>query len=98
MNDYVLALAGAVAFVSASQTMAGTCKIESTRAAGEWKFVKVYDADTGKIVLQRPISGGIAYDVSVRGYRVRIDSKLPGGIKYVPGPIFDCVDGNRVKT
>jgi hypothetical protein len=80
------------------QALAGTCNIQSARAPGEWTFVRVYDVDTGKIVLQRAIKGGVSYEVKVSGYRVRIDWKLPGGIKYETGPILACVDGNRVTT
>ena len=98
MNRYLLVFAGAAASVSGGPAMAGTCKLESTRPAGEWKFVRVFDVDTGKIVLQRAIKAGVAYDVTVSGYRVRVDSKLAGGIKYESGPILACVDGNRIKS
>ena len=98
MNRSLLTLVGAAALVSGGQAMAGTCKLESTLPGGEWKFVRVYDVDKGTIVLQRAIKAGEAYDVTVSGVRVRVDSKLPGGIKYDTGPILPCVDGNRIKS
>ena len=97
MDGKLLALAGVALLITAVEASAGTCRIESTRVPGEWTFVRVFDVDTGKIVLQRAVKGGVSYDVTVSGYRVRIDSKLPGGIKYEPGAVLACVDGNKVK-
>ncbi|QIK95370.1 hypothetical protein G7076_01710 [Sphingomonas sp. HDW15A] len=97
MNRTFYALAGLIGLITGAPAFAGTCTIESTRAPGEWTFVRVYDVDNGKIVLQRAIKAGLAYEVTVSKNRVRVDSKLPGGISYGAGPISPCRDGNKLK-
>jgi hypothetical protein len=87
----------AIAVVVAGEALAETCNIQSRRAPGEWKFVKVYDADTGEIVYQQAVSGGVNKQVTVSGQRVRIDSKLPGYIDYEAGAVALCKGGNTVK-
>ncbi len=89
-----LALASVLA---CSGARAETCKIESTRPHGDWTFVKVFDADTGTVVLQKAIIGGASNEVTVSGTRVRVDSKLAGGKHYKPGAVATCKGGNSVK-
>jgi hypothetical protein len=91
-----IASVGVAAVFTAGQAIAGTCNIQSSRAPGEWTFVRVYDVDTGKIVLQRAIKGGVIYEVRVSKDRVRVDSKLPGGIVYEAGRISVCKSGNKL--
>ena len=98
MNGKLVTLAGIAALMTAGQALAGTCEIESTRAAGEWTFVRVLDVDTGKIVLQRAIKGGDHYKVEVSQNRVRVDSKLPGGTAYGTGTVVTCKGGNRIRV
>ena len=95
MKVRLIALAAAALVVEA-QAFAGTCSIQSGRAPGEWTFVRVYDGDSGAIVLQRAIKGGVSYQVTVSKDRIRVDSKLPGGIIYSAGKVAACKDGNRL--
>ena len=89
---------GLLALGTASAGMAGTCNVQSTRAPGHWKFVKVFDVDTGEIVFQKVIDGGKLHEVTVSGERARVDWKLPGGKDYKAGPVSSCKDGNTVKS
>lgn len=98
MRRQLAFVTGLAVLFTAAPTIAGTCKIESTRAPGEWTFVRVYDVDSGKIVLQRAIKSGVAYDVTVSKELVRVDSKLPGGISYAAGAVSACKDGNKIKV
>lgn len=96
MKARIMALAVATAFLAEGEALAGSCTIQSTRAPGEWTFVRVYDVDSGKIVLQRAIKGGTPYQVSVTKERVRVDSKLPGGLTYAAGRVSACKNGNKL--
>ncbi len=87
---------GIIALATGSGAIAGTCNIQSTRAPGQWKFVKVYDLDTGEVVLQKAINGGETREVTVRGHRMRVDWKLPGGKNYKAGAEAICADGHTV--
>jgi len=98
MKARLIALAAMTVLAVEGQAIAGTCSIQSNRAPGEWTFVRVYDVDSGKIVLQRAIKAGLTYDLTVSKYRVRVDSKLPGGITYAAGPVSTCRDGNKIKV
>ena len=98
MKAQFIALAALSALIAGGQAQAGTCDIQSSRATGEWTFVRVYDVDSGKIVLQRAIKGGVLYRVTVSKDRVRVDSKLPGGITYAAGTVSTCRDGNKIKV
>jgi hypothetical protein len=97
MNRILFGLA-LVALGTGSEAIAGTCNVQSTRAPGHWKFIKVYDVDTGKVVLQKVFNGGEHREVVVRGERVRVDWKLPGGKDYKPGAVVICKDGNTVRS
>ena len=97
MNLKLIALAGTAALVTGGEAIAGTCSIQNSRAPGEWTFVRVYDVDAGKIVLQRAIKGGVSYEVTVSKDRVRVDSKLPGGTSYAAGAVTACKDQNKIK-
>jgi hypothetical protein len=97
MKIQLTMLATVAALFLESGAVAGTCKIETARPAGEWTFVQVHDADTGEIVLQKAIMGGTSRDVTVKGERVRVDSKLPGATQYKAGTVSVCKDGNVVR-
>ncbi len=97
MNKIFLGLA-LVALGTGSEAIAGTCNVQSTRAPGHWKFIKVYDVDTGKIVLQKVMNGGEHREVTVPGERVRVDWKLPGGKDYKHGTVALCKDGNTIRS
>lgn len=96
MKARLIGLAAMAALAAEGQAIAGTCSIQSVRAPGEWTFVRVYDVDSGKIVLQRAIKGGVPYEVTVSKNRVRVDSKLPGGLTYASGKVAACKGGNRL--
>src|SRR5688500_5188904 len=96
-GKFSLSLVAIAAFLSPAEAFAGSCSIQSTRAPGEWKFAKVYDADTGKIVLRQVVNGGDTKQVVVSGERVRVDSKLPGDIDYRTGSVALCKDENIIK-
>jgi len=88
---------GIVLLATASGANAETCNIQSVRAPGHWQFVKVYDLDTGKVVLQRAINGGEHHEVIVSGHRMRVDWKLAGGKDYKAGKATTCKDGHTVR-
>jgi hypothetical protein len=96
MKASLIALAAVAALVAEGPAYAGTCSIQSNRAPGEWTFVRVYDVDSGKIVLQRAVKGGTPYEVKVSKERIRVDSKLPGGLTYAAGKVSACKDGNKI--
>jgi hypothetical protein len=77
---------------------AESCKVESASPAGQWKFIRAYDADTGKVVFQQALNGGDSRPVTVSGERVRVDYKLPGHTVYQTGAVAPCKGGNSVKT
>ena len=92
----------AAAIIAASlvghEARAESCKVESASQPDQWKFIRVYDADTGKIVYQQAINGGDSKPVTVSGERVRVDYKLPGHTVYQTGTVAACKGGNTVKT
>jgi hypothetical protein len=90
-------LAGMTATLGAANASAETCHIQSTSAPGTWRFVKVYDVDTGTTVMQRALDGGATREVSVSGQQVRIDFKNAGGKHYKAGPVATCKNGNTVR-
>jgi hypothetical protein len=98
VSTKVLTLAGIIAVLIHGEAFAESCNIQSTRPPGEWKFVRVYDADTGAIVLRQAINGGVNKQVVVSGERVRVDSKLPGDMDYRTGAVALCKGGNIVKV
>ena len=87
-----------VALATGSPAVAGTCKIQSTREPGHWTFLKVFDVESGEVVLQKAIEGGKYREVTAHGDRVRVDWKLPGGKDYKAGPVSPCKDGNTIKS
>jgi hypothetical protein len=94
----LLALASVGAMLVESAALAETCMIEITGPSGQWKFVHVYDAATGTVVLRQAIKAGDSRPVTVSGDRVRVDWKFPGYVDYVPGAVSQCKDGNRIKV
>lgn len=96
-GSFYLSAIAIAAFLNPAEAFAGNCNIESTRAPGEWKFVKVYDADNGEMVLRQVVSGGDLHEVVVSGERVQVDWKLPGDIDYRTGTVALCKGGNNIK-
>jgi hypothetical protein len=95
----ILALVAAIAAILvAHEARAESCKVESTSPPGQWKFIRAFDADTGKVVYQQAINGGDSKPVTVSGERVRVDYKLPGHTVYQTGTVAPCKGGNTVKT
>jgi hypothetical protein len=82
----------------AGTAWAGTCKLQNPSAKGSYKFVRVHDADTGKIVLSKAINGGDIVDLEVSGSRVRIEAKTAGQKNYRSGPIWVCKAGNTLRA
>ena len=76
---------------------AGACKLQNAAAPGTYTFVRVHDADTGKIVLSKAINGGDIVDLEVTGSRVRIEAKTAGQKNYRSGPISVCKAGNTLR-
>ena len=93
-----LILLFAICLATEQQAAAETCKLQVARKAGEWKFVKAYDADTGEVVLQQVITGGHHKEATVSGKRIRVDWKLPGDAKYRAGAVTLCKRGNTIKV
>jgi len=77
---------------------AGTCKLQNASSPGTYTFVRVHDADTGKIVLSKAINGGDVVDLEVSGSRVRIEAKTAGQKDYRSGPVSICRDGNTLRA
>ena len=76
---------------------APNCKIMYQGAQDDWRFVRVYEVASGKIVLQTVIRGGASRDVYVASPSIRVYSKWAGDIDYKPGPTVQCADGGTVK-
>ena len=93
-----LALAGIAVLLVESEALAESYKIQSTNPPGQWKFVRVYDPDTGSIVLGKSINGGDSKTVTVSGERVKIESKLPGHTDYQGAFLAPCKYGNTIRT
>ena len=98
MRLIILSLIAMTALSAQTAARAETCKIQSTRGPDEWKFVKVYEGGTDKVVLQQAIRGGVLKEVTVSGDRVRIDTKMPGQIDYEIGKIVLCKGGNTISV
>ena len=88
----------AAAMLAPSTALADTCKVQNSSPPGLWKFVRAYDADTGKEVLRRTINGGDSVEVTVTGSRIRVEYKLAGHRHYLPGVVATCKDGNTLRT
>lgn len=93
----LLTLIAIGAVLGETAALAGTCKVQSSKAPGQWTFVRVYDLDTGKVVLRQGINGGDSKEVTVKGHRMKIEHKLAGHRNYVAGPMTDCKAGQTVK-
>ena len=93
---HIALLATAVVLLE-SQAGAETCMIHNSGPAGEWKFFRVHDADTGQIVLQQAIKGGDSRQVEVSKERVTVSSKFPGYRQYSQPIASTCKGGNTVK-
>jgi len=89
-------IAGAV--LATGTAWADTCKLQNAGPRGTYKFVRVHDADTGKVVLSKAINGGDTVDLEVSGSRLRIDAKSAGQKNYRSGPILVCKDGNTLRA
>ena len=76
---------------------APNCKVMYQGATDDWRFVRVYEASTGKVVLQTVIRAGTTRDVYVTSPSIRIDSKGAGDIDYKPGSPVRCANGETVK-
>ena len=81
-----------------STAFADSCKVQNSSPPGQWKFVRVYDADTGQIVLRQAINGGDSKDVTLTGTRARVEYKLAGDAQYHSATIETCKAGSVLKT
>jgi len=93
-----VALFAIAALLVESGALAESCQVQSASQPGQWKFVRAYDPDTGKVVLQQPINGGDSKEVTVAGDHVRVEYKLPGHTHYEAGVVSPCKGGNVVRT
>ena len=91
-----LTIAAGAVLIGGTAT-ARTCKLQNPAAPGTYTFVRVHDADTGKIVLSKAINGGDIVDLEVSGSRVRIEAKTAGQKNYRSGPISVCKAGNTLR-
>ena len=73
------------------------CKVMYQGGADDWRFVRVYEVASGKVVLQTVIRGGTTRDVYVASPGIRVYSKWAGDIDYKPGPTVQCANGGTVK-
>jgi hypothetical protein len=85
------------ALLGESPALAKGCKVQSSKAPGQWTFVRVHDVDTGQVVLRQGINGGDSKHVTVSGHRIRIEHKLAGHKNYRSDAVADCKGGNTVK-
>ena len=92
-----IVLLSVVALLGESAALAESCKVQSSHPPGQWKFIRVYDVDTGAIVLGQAVNGGDAKSVTVRGHRIKLEAKLPGALHYGPAVEADCKEGQTVK-
>lgn len=76
---------------------APNCKIMYQGPQDDWRFVRVYEVASGKVVLQTVIRAGSARDVYVTSPVIRVYSKWAGDIDYKPGPQVQCANGETVK-
>jgi hypothetical protein len=75
-----------------------TCNIENgSSPAGEWKFVRAYDAVTGEVVLRQAIKAGDSKSVTVSGEEVRLEYKLAGDKDYHSAQTTQCKGGNTIR-
>lgn len=103
MNSAVAARAlasmGALAILfAAAPVRAESCQVHNASAPGVWKFVRVYDVDTGQVVLRRAINGGDSVEVTVSGSRARVEFKLAGYTRYKTSVTGTCKGGNTLRT
>ena len=76
---------------------APNCKVMYQSAQDGWRFVRVYEVSSGKVVLQTSIRAGASRDVYVATPDIRIDSKWAGDIDYKPGAPVRCANGETVR-
>ena len=91
------AFAAAVATGTAAPTE-HECKVQSSSAPGQWKFIRIYDASTGVVIWRQAINGGDSKRVTSNGPSVRIETKLPGYIKYTPAGTHTCSGGKTIRV
>jgi hypothetical protein len=91
-------MAAGLALLTAGQTPAGTCNIQSNSPPGQWIFFRVYDVATGQEVLRQAINGGDIKTISVMHDRVKIERKTPGQTEYLTAAVTTCKDGNTIKA
>ena len=87
----------AIALVAGPYDANPNCKIMYQGSQDDWRFVRVYELSTGKVVLQTVIRGGTTRDVYVASPGIRVYSKWAGDIAYKPGPPTQCANGGTVK-
>ena len=73
------------------------CKVMYEGAQDDWRFVRVYEVASGKVVLQTVIRAGSAREVYVASPAIRIYSKWAGDIDYKAGPQAQCANGDTIK-
>ena len=76
---------------------APNCKVMYQGPQDEWRFVRVYEVASKKVVLQTVIRGGASREVYVASPSIRVYSKWAGDIDYKPGPTVQCANGETVK-
>ncbi|HEU4809749.1 MAG TPA: hypothetical protein VFS69_03730 [Sphingomicrobium sp.] len=93
-----LAWVAVAAFAMAGIDAQQTCSIENgSSPAGEWKFVRAYDAVSGEVVLRQAIKAGDSKSVTVSGEEVRLEYKLAGDKDYHSAQTAQCKGGNTIR-
>ena len=87
----------AIMLIAGPYDSAPNCKVMYQGAQDDWRFVRVYEVASGKVVLQTVIRAGTTREVYVESPRIRIDSKWAGDVNYKPGRPVQCANGETVK-
>jgi len=93
-----LAWIALAAFAATGIDAQQTCNIQNgSSPAGEWKFVRAYDAVSGEVVLRQAIKAGDSQSVTVSGEEVRLEYKLAGDKDYHSTQTAQCKGGNTIR-
>jgi hypothetical protein len=87
----------AIMLIAGPYDSAPNCKVMYQGSQDDWRFVRVYEVPSGKVVLQTVIRGGASREVYVASPDIRVYSKWAGDIDYKAGPRVRCANGETVK-
>jgi hypothetical protein len=87
----------AILLTAGPYDMAPNCKVMYQGSPDDWRFVRIYEVASGKVVLQTVIRAGATRDVYVASPSIRIDSKWAGDVNYKAGRPVRCTNGDTVR-